>query len=146
MGDAIGGLDVDGRLLVIGASMQPIEIPPLAIISSRRSIVGWPSGTSKDSEDTLGFSVLSAIRPMIETYPLERAAEAYERMMSGKARFRVVLSMDYARRPLIARPPVSPGRFAVSPFRRAACAARWRTPPFSLYTDKHSDMPTNPAR
>lgn len=96
MGDAIGGLGVDGKLLVIGASMQPIEIPPLALILARRSIVGWPSGTSRDSEDTLGFSVLAAVRPMIETYPLERAAEAYDRMMSGKARFRVVLTMEGA--------------------------------------------------
>jgi D-arabinose 1-dehydrogenase-like Zn-dependent alcohol dehydrogenase len=93
MSDAIGGLGIDGKLFVIGASMQPIEVPPLALISARRSIQGWPSGTSKDSEDTLDFSVLSGIRPQIETYPLERAAEAYERMMSGKARFRVVLTM-----------------------------------------------------
>jgi D-arabinose 1-dehydrogenase-like Zn-dependent alcohol dehydrogenase len=61
------------------------------LISSRRSIAGWPSGTSADSEDTLRFSVAEDVRPMIETYPLERAAEAYARMMSGKARFRVVL-------------------------------------------------------
>jgi D-arabinose 1-dehydrogenase-like Zn-dependent alcohol dehydrogenase len=93
MSDAVGGLGIDGKLMVIGASMQPIEVSPLALISARRSIVGWPSGTSKDSEDTLDFSVLSNIRPQIETYPLERAAEAYERMMSGKARFRVVLTM-----------------------------------------------------
>jgi D-arabinose 1-dehydrogenase-like Zn-dependent alcohol dehydrogenase len=94
MSAAIGGLSVDGKLFVIGASMQPIEVPPLAIISGRRSIVGWPSGTAADSEDTLDFSVLCGIRPQIETYPLARAAEAYERMMSGKARFRVVLTMD----------------------------------------------------
>ncbi len=92
MSDAVGGLGIDGRLLVIGASMQPIEVSPLALIGGRRSISGWPSGTSRDSEDTLEFSVLSAIRPTIETYPLERASEAYERMMSGKARFRVVLT------------------------------------------------------
>jgi D-arabinose 1-dehydrogenase-like Zn-dependent alcohol dehydrogenase len=93
MSEAVAGLGVDGKLMVIGASMQPIEVPPLALISARRSIVGWPSGTSKDSEDTLDFSVLSSIRPLIETFPLARAAEAYERMMSGKARFRVVLTM-----------------------------------------------------
>jgi D-arabinose 1-dehydrogenase-like Zn-dependent alcohol dehydrogenase len=93
MSDAVGGLGVDGKLMVVGASMQPIEVPPLALISARRSIVGWPSGTSKDSEDTLDFSVLLNIRPVIETFPLARAAEAYERMMSGKARFRVVLTM-----------------------------------------------------
>jgi D-arabinose 1-dehydrogenase-like Zn-dependent alcohol dehydrogenase len=94
MSDAIGGLGIDGKLLVIGASMEPIEVSPLALISARRSISGWPSGTASDSEDTLDFSVLSGIRPMIETFPLERAAEAYDRMMSGKARFRVVLTTD----------------------------------------------------
>lgn len=94
MSDAVGGLGIDGKLLVIGASMQPIEVPPLALISARRSISGWPSGTASDSEDTLDFSVLSGIRPLIETFPLERAAEAYERMMSGKARFRVVITTD----------------------------------------------------
>jgi len=94
MSDAVGGLSIDGKLLVVGASMQPIEVPPLALIGGRRSIAGWPSGTSRDSEDTLAFSVLSHIRPMIETYPLNRASEAYERMMSGKARFRVVLTME----------------------------------------------------
>jgi len=94
MSAALGGLANDGKLLVVGASMQPIEVPPLLLISGRRSVSGWPSGTASDSEDTLDFSVLTAIRPMIETYPLERAAEAYERMMSGKARFRVVLTME----------------------------------------------------
>jgi len=93
MSDAVGGLGIDGKLLVVGASAQPIEVPPLALIPGRRSIAGWPSGTAADSEETLAFSVLAAIRPLIETYPLARAAEAYERMMSGKARFRVVLSM-----------------------------------------------------
>ncbi len=94
MSDAIGGLSIDGKLLIVGASMQPIEVPPLALIPSRRSIAGWPSGTARDSEDTLAFCVLSGIRPMIETYPLKRAPEAYERMMSGKTRFRVVLTSD----------------------------------------------------
>jgi D-arabinose 1-dehydrogenase-like Zn-dependent alcohol dehydrogenase len=78
--------------VVLGAAMQPIEAPPLALIPGRRGIMGWPSGTSIDSEDTMAFSVLANIRPMIETVPLERAAEGYERMMSGKARFRVVLT------------------------------------------------------
>jgi D-arabinose 1-dehydrogenase-like Zn-dependent alcohol dehydrogenase len=63
------------------------------LILARRSIQGWPSGTAKDSEDTLRFSVLTGVRPMIERYPLEKAAEAYEQMISGKARFRVVLTM-----------------------------------------------------
>jgi len=94
MSDAVGGLSIDGKLLVVGASLQPIEVSPLALISGRRSISGWPSGTASDSQDTLDFSVLANIRPMIETYPLERASEAYARMMSGKARFRVVLAMD----------------------------------------------------
>jgi D-arabinose 1-dehydrogenase-like Zn-dependent alcohol dehydrogenase len=66
------------------------------MIMGRRSIEGWPSGTAPDSEDTLDFSVLSQIRPMIETYPLDRAPEAYDRMMSGKARFRMVLNIDAA--------------------------------------------------
>jgi D-arabinose 1-dehydrogenase-like Zn-dependent alcohol dehydrogenase len=95
MSDAVGGLSIDGKLLVVGASMQPIEVSPLALISGRRSISGWPSGTASDSEDTLDFSVQADIRPMIETYPLERASEAYERMMSGKARFRVVLTTEF---------------------------------------------------
>jgi D-arabinose 1-dehydrogenase-like Zn-dependent alcohol dehydrogenase len=94
MSDAVGGLGVDGKLVVLGAAMQPIEVSPLALIGARRSIAGWPSGTAIDSEDTLDFSVLSSIRPLIETYPLERAAEAYERMMSGRARFRVVLTTE----------------------------------------------------
>jgi D-arabinose 1-dehydrogenase-like Zn-dependent alcohol dehydrogenase len=94
MSDAVGGLGVDGKLLVLGASMQPIEVPPLALISKRRSLSGWPSGTARDSEDTMRFSVSSGVRPMIESFPLERAADAYDRMMSGKARFRVVLTME----------------------------------------------------
>jgi D-arabinose 1-dehydrogenase-like Zn-dependent alcohol dehydrogenase len=92
MSDAVGGLGIDGKLIVVGASMQAIEVSPLALIGARRSISGWPSGTASDSEDTMDFSVLSNIRPLIETYPLEQAAEAYERMMSGKARFRAVLT------------------------------------------------------
>ena len=93
MSDAVGGLGVDGRLLVVGASAEPIEVSPFALIKGRRSISGWPSGTASDSEDTLRFSARAGIRPMIETFPLERAAEGYERMMSGKARFRVVLDV-----------------------------------------------------
>ncbi len=94
MSAAVNGLGVDGRLMIVGASAEPIEVPPIALIAARRSLQGWPSGTSSDSEDTLAFSVLAQIRPMIEQYPLERAAEAYDRMMSGKARFRVVLTMS----------------------------------------------------
>jgi D-arabinose 1-dehydrogenase-like Zn-dependent alcohol dehydrogenase len=92
MSATIGGLGVDGKLIVVGASPEPIEVSPLALIADRRSIQGWPSGTSIDSEDTLAFSALANIRPMIETMPLERAAEAYDRMMSGAARFRMVLT------------------------------------------------------
>lgn len=85
------GLGIDGKLLIVGASGDPVEVPPLLLISGRRSVSGWPSGTAMDSEDTLRFSVLANVRPMIEVFPLAKAAEAYERMMSGKARFRVVL-------------------------------------------------------
>ena len=63
------------------------------MISGRKSIQGWASGTAKDSEDTMQFSALSGVRPMIEKFPLEKAAEAYEQMISGRARFRVVLTM-----------------------------------------------------
>ena len=94
MSDAVGGLGVDGKLLVVGASPEPMAIPSLALIGRRRSVMGWPSGTSSDSEDTMRFSVQTGIRPMIEIYPLERAGEAYERMMSGKARFRVVITTE----------------------------------------------------
>jgi len=92
MSGVLSGLAVNGRLVVIGTSDEPIEVPPTLFILGRRSLMGWPSGTSIDSQDTLSFSVLSGVRSMNEVYPLERAPEAYEKMMSGKARFRVVLS------------------------------------------------------
>lgn len=85
------GLAINGKLVVVGASGDPIEVPPLLLIGGRRSIAGWPSGTASDSEDTLRFSALTNVRPMIEAFPLEKAAEGYQRMLSGKARFRVVL-------------------------------------------------------
>jgi D-arabinose 1-dehydrogenase-like Zn-dependent alcohol dehydrogenase len=91
MSSVVAGLGIDGKLLVVGASGEPIEVPPMMLIGKRRSIAGWPSGTAPDSEDTLKFSVQAHVRPMIETFPLAKAAEAYQRMMSGKARFRVVL-------------------------------------------------------
>ena len=91
MAAVIDGLGVDGKLIVLGASFDPLEVSALSLIGLRRSIQGWPSGTSKDSEDTLRFSRLTGVRPMIEVYPLDRAPEAYERMMSGEAKFRVVL-------------------------------------------------------
>lgn len=93
MSAMVDGLGVRGRMIVIGASMDPIEVSPIQLISNGRSIQGWAAGTSADSEDTLSFSALSGVRPMIETFPLEQAAQAYERMMSGKARFRVVLTV-----------------------------------------------------
>jgi D-arabinose 1-dehydrogenase-like Zn-dependent alcohol dehydrogenase len=93
MSAVVDGLAVGGRLLVVGASMEPIEVSPLQLIGARRSIQGWPSGVAADSDDALAFSALAGVRPMIETMPLERAAEAYERMMSGGARFRVVLTV-----------------------------------------------------
>lgn len=92
MSTVVPGLGIGGKLVVVGASGEPIEVPPLLLIGARRSISGWPSGTAPDSEDTLQFSVLTNVRPMIEIYPLAKAAEAYQRMMSGKARFRVVLT------------------------------------------------------
>ena len=93
MSAVVGGLGVDGRLIVVGAPAEPLEVPVPPLIFGRRSIMGWPSGTSIDSQDTLAFSVLTGVRAMTEVLPLERAAEGYERMMSGKARFRVVLTM-----------------------------------------------------
>ena len=92
MSAVLGGLAVDGKILVVGAADEPLEVPPVLLILGRRSIVGWPSGTSLDSQETLAFSALSGVRPMTEVYSLERAAQAYERMMSGDARFRVVLT------------------------------------------------------
>jgi D-arabinose 1-dehydrogenase-like Zn-dependent alcohol dehydrogenase len=92
MAAVVGGLGVNGTLLIVGASSEPLEVPVIPLILGRRSIVGWPSGTSIDSQDTLAFSVLTGVRPMTEVFPLERADEAYERMLSGKARFRAVLT------------------------------------------------------
>jgi D-arabinose 1-dehydrogenase-like Zn-dependent alcohol dehydrogenase len=92
MSAVFGGLAVDGKLVVVGAADEPLEVSPLLLIMGRRSVLGWPSGTSLDSQDTLAFSALAGVRPMTEVFPLERAAEAYERMMSGEARFRVVLT------------------------------------------------------
>jgi D-arabinose 1-dehydrogenase-like Zn-dependent alcohol dehydrogenase len=93
MSELIDGLGPNGKLMVIGATFDPIEVTPVQLINGSRTIQGWASGTPADSEDTLRFSELTGVRPMIETYPLEKAAEAYERMLSGKAQFRVVLKM-----------------------------------------------------
>jgi D-arabinose 1-dehydrogenase-like Zn-dependent alcohol dehydrogenase len=89
----VGGLAPDGKLLVVGAAMEPLSISALDLIGARRCVQGWPSGTAIDSEDTLRFSALSGVRPMIEKFPLARVTEAYDRMMSGKVRFRGVLTM-----------------------------------------------------
>jgi len=88
----LGGLGVDGRLIVLGAPQDPLQVPAYFLIAERRSVAGWPSGTSIESQDTLAFAVRTGVRSMNEVYPLERAPEAYARMMSGEARFRVVLT------------------------------------------------------
>ncbi len=92
MSAVIGGLGVNGKLIVLGAPAEPLQVPASLLIRGRRSILGWSSGTSIDSQDTLSFSAFAGVRAMTEVFPLERAAEGYERMMSGKARFRVVLT------------------------------------------------------
>lgn len=89
-----GGLAANGKLMINGALDRPLSVSSMTMIGKRQSIQGWPSGCAKDSEDTLKFSALCGVRPMVETVPLEKAAEGYERMMSGKARFRVVLTME----------------------------------------------------
>ena len=93
MSELIDGLGTNGKLIVVGASFDPIEVTPAQLIFGVHSIQGWAAGTPADSEDTLRFAELSGVRAMIETYPLEKAEEAYQRMMSGKAQFRVVLTM-----------------------------------------------------
>jgi len=85
MSEILGGLAVNGKLVIIGASDEPIRVPSFLFISGRRSLIDWPAGTSIDSQDTLSFSVLSGVRSMNEVFPLEKAPEAYEQMMSGKA-------------------------------------------------------------
>lgn len=93
MSSLIDGLGPNGKLVVIGATFDPIEVTPAQLIFGSKTIQGWAAGTPAASEDTLNFCVLTGVRPMIETYPLERVAEAYARMLSGKAEFRVVLTM-----------------------------------------------------
>jgi D-arabinose 1-dehydrogenase-like Zn-dependent alcohol dehydrogenase len=93
MTSVFDGLGDNGKLMVIGASAEPIEVSPAQLIKSMRSIQGWAAGVAADSEDTLGFCMLTGVRPMIEKYPLEQAQQAYDRMMSGHAHFRVVLTM-----------------------------------------------------
>jgi D-arabinose 1-dehydrogenase-like Zn-dependent alcohol dehydrogenase len=93
MSELIDGLGPNGKLMVIGAAPDPVEVTPAQLIFGNHTIQGWAAGTPADSEDTLRFAELTGVRAMIETYPLEKAAEAYARMMSGKAEFRVVLTM-----------------------------------------------------
>ena len=93
MSELINGLGPNGKLVVIGATFDPIEVAPIQLITGVKSIQGWAAGTPADSEDTLRFAELTGVRPMIETYPLEKAAEGYARMLGGKAQFRVVLTM-----------------------------------------------------
>jgi len=93
MSAALGGLGYQGKFVVLGAPGRPVSVNVLPMLMARQTIQGWPSGAAIDSEDTLKFSAAQGVKPLIETYSLEKAAEAYERMMSGKARFRVVLTM-----------------------------------------------------
>jgi len=93
MGSLVDGLGVDGTLVTIGVSFEPMSVSSAQLLMARKSILGWPSGTAKDSEDTLNFAAANGVRAMIETFPLERAADAYERMISGKVRYRAVLQM-----------------------------------------------------
>ncbi len=93
MSSVVNGLSRNGQLLIVGASFDSLTVTPLQLIGQRKDIQGWPSGSAIDSEDTLNFSAYTGVRPMIERYPLEKAAEAYEQMISGRVRFRVVLTM-----------------------------------------------------
>jgi D-arabinose 1-dehydrogenase-like Zn-dependent alcohol dehydrogenase len=88
----LDGLAPAGKFILVGAPDGPVVLNPFPMLLGRRTVAGWPSGTGMDSEDTLNFSALTGVRPMIETYPLEKAGEAYDRMMSGNARFRVVVT------------------------------------------------------
>ena len=93
MSALVDGLSSNGKLVVVGASPDPITVTPLQLIRGSKTVAGWASGIATDSEDTMQFSAHSGVRPMIEKYPLEKAAEAYDQMISGRARFRVVLTM-----------------------------------------------------
>jgi D-arabinose 1-dehydrogenase-like Zn-dependent alcohol dehydrogenase len=93
MSELVDGLGPNGKLIVLGATFDPIEVTPIQLITGSRTMQGWSTGIPADSEDTLRFAELSGVRPMIETYPLEQADQAYARMMSGKAQFRVILTM-----------------------------------------------------
>ena len=91
-GPLVDGLGVKGRLVIVGASAEPFSVSSLQLIGGQRTITGWPAGTSKDSEDTLKFAAQTGVRAMIETFPIEQAEQAYDRMITGKVRFRAVLT------------------------------------------------------
>jgi D-arabinose 1-dehydrogenase-like Zn-dependent alcohol dehydrogenase len=91
--ELVDGLGLNGKLIVVGVAFDPIEVTPVQLITGSRTIQGWVSGATADEEDTLRFSELKGVRPIIETYPLDRAEEAYARMLSGDAKFRAVLTM-----------------------------------------------------
>lgn len=93
MGTLVDGLGVDGRLVIVGATAEPLSVSSFQLLGARKSILGWPAGTSKDIEDTLRFAAANGVHPLIETFALDRAADAYESMMSGKVRFRSVLKI-----------------------------------------------------
>jgi D-arabinose 1-dehydrogenase-like Zn-dependent alcohol dehydrogenase len=93
MSAVFNGLASNGKFIVVGASSEPIAVTPIQFIMGSKGVQGWASGTAMDSEETMQFSALSGVRPMIEKYPLEKAADAYEQMINGRARFRVVLTM-----------------------------------------------------
>jgi D-arabinose 1-dehydrogenase-like Zn-dependent alcohol dehydrogenase len=93
MSALVGGLGVNGTMVVVGASTDPIEVSPNQLIFGRKGIKGWAAGIPTDSQDALRFAAMTGVRPMIEKYPLDKAAEGYARMMSGKAEFRVVLTI-----------------------------------------------------
>jgi D-arabinose 1-dehydrogenase-like Zn-dependent alcohol dehydrogenase len=93
MSTLFNGLSKNGKFIVVGASAAPITVTPIQLIMGSKTLQGWASGIATDSEDTLQFSALSGVRPMVESYPLEKASEAFEQMISGRARFRVVLTM-----------------------------------------------------
>ena len=89
----IGGLAINGKLLVIGISTDPIEVSPLELLSKRLTVQGWPCGVAADSQDTLAFCAMTGVRSMNQIYPLEKAKEGFDLMTSGKAKFRVILKM-----------------------------------------------------
>ena len=94
MSAALGGLGVDGKLIIVGVTSEPMQVDAVPLIMRRQSITGWPAGNAIDSQDALSFSLLTGVRAMTQVFPLERVAEAYELMISGKARFRAVIRFE----------------------------------------------------